>query len=227
FPSWNNPRLDKALIDAERARLPERVFAKEYAGDFIEGAGQVFRYVRDAASGDWQDPVPGKSYVAGLDLAKIADFSVLVIMNQERQVVHVDRFNKLDWELQVTRIKAATERYNRALILLDSTGVGEPIYENLRRAGLRVQPYRFSTASKSALVNNLSLMLEKRQVVLPRYELCPELIDELEAYEYSVTEAGTIRTNAPGGQHDDTVVALCLAAWQLRRDPGSMRVTWI
>ena len=227
FPSWNNPRLDKALIDAERARLPERVFAQEYAGDFVEGAGQVFRYVRDAATGDWQDPVPGKSYVAGLDLAKIADFSVLVIMNQERRVVHVDRFNKLDWELQVTRIKAATERYNRASILLDSTGVGEPIYENLRRAGLRVQPYRFSTASKSALVNNLSLMLEKRQVVLPRYELCPELIDELESYEYSVTEAGTIRTNAPGAQNDDAVVALCLAAWLVRRDPAPFRVTWI
>jgi hypothetical protein len=56
-------------------------------------------------------------------------------------------------------------------------------------------------------------MFEKRQIVLPKPELCPELIDELEAYEYSVTEAGTIKTSAPGGQHDDMVVsrALCLA----------------
>jgi phage FluMu gp28-like protein len=219
--------LDKALIDAERERLPERVFAQEYAGDFVEGAGQVFRYVRDAATGDWQAPVPGKRYVAGLDLAKIADFSVLAIMNQERQVVFVDRFNRLDWELQVTRVRAATDRYNRASILVDSTGAGEPIYESLRKAGLRVQPYGFTAKSKSDLINNLSLMLEKRQIVLPKYELCPELIDELEAYEYSVTEAGTIRTNAPGGQHDDAVVSLCLAAWLLRRDPAPLRAVWV
>lgn len=227
FPSWNNPMLDKALIDAERERLPERVFAQEYAGDFVEGAGQVFRFVREAATGEWQEPVPGKQYFAGLDLAKVADFSVLAIMNRERQVVHVDRFHKLDWELQVTRVKAATERYNRATALVDSTGAGEPIYENLRKAGLRVQPYGFTTKSKSDLINNLSLMLEKRLIVLPKYELCPELIDELEAYEYSVTDAGTIKTGAPGGQHDDAVTSLCLAAWLLRRDPAPFRVYWV
>ena len=227
FPSWNNPLLPRDEIEKERERLPERVFRQEYGGEFVEGAGQVFRYIREAATGDWQEPVPGKSYYAGLDLAKVADFSVLVIMNRERAVVHVDRFNKLDWELQVTRVKAATDRYNRAEVLVDSSGVGEPIYENLRKAGLRVRPYKFTTGSKADLVNNLSLMLEKRQIVLPKYELCPELIDEMEAYEYSLTEAGTIRTNAPGGQHDDAVVSLGLCAWLLRRNPAAFIARWV
>ena len=227
FPSWQNPHLKRELIEAERERLPERVFAQELGGQFVEGAGQVFRYVREAATGEWQEPVPGKRYVAGLDLAKVADFSVLVILNQERQVVFVDRFNKLDWELQVTRVKAAADRYNHATVLVDSTGVGEPIFENLRKAGLHVEPYRFTAGSKSDLINNLSLMLEKRQLVLPRAELCPELIDELEAFEYSLTEQGTVRTGAPGGQHDDAVVSLGLAAWKVRREPVSMRAVWV
>src|SRR5262245_20608992 len=79
-PSWTNPHLDAALIEAERARLPARRFAQEYAGEFVEGAGQVFRYVREAATGEWLDPIPRKAYYAGLDLAKVEDFTVLVIL---------------------------------------------------------------------------------------------------------------------------------------------------
>ena len=58
-------------------------------------------------------------------------------------------------------------------------------------------------------------MLEQRQITLPRPEICPELIDELESFEYSVTDAGTVKTGAPYGVHDDCVVALALAAWWL------------
>src|SRR5262249_37065082 len=68
FPSWKNPHLNTALIEAERERLPERVFAQELGGVFVEGDGSVFRFVREAATGEWKEPVPGKSYLAGLDL---------------------------------------------------------------------------------------------------------------------------------------------------------------
>jgi hypothetical protein len=41
---------------------------------------------------------------------------------------------------------------------------------------------------------------------------------QLEAFEYSVTENGNVRTGAPSGIHDDCVIALALALW--RRRPG-------
>lgn len=228
MPSWTNPYLKRELIESERERLPEAVFQQEYEAAWVEGAGAVFRYVREAASGDWQEPIRGKHYVAGLDLAKVADYSVLVVLTRDkREVVHVDRFNKLDWELQITRVKAALDRYNQAEVLVDSTGVGEPIYESLRKAGLRARPYSFTAKSKSDLVNNLSLLLEKRKLTLPRYELCPTLIDELEAFEYSISEAGTVHTGAPSGQHDDMVVALSLACWLVRSDPVRMIARWV
>ena len=117
--------------------------------------------------------------------------------------------------MQVTRIKALSDRFNRAIILCDSTGAGEPTLENLRAAGCRAEPYPFTQKSKADLVNNLVLMFEQRQLVLPRADLCPELIDELEAFEYSVSENGNVRTSAAGGWHDDCVMALGLAAWQV------------
>jgi hypothetical protein len=113
-------------------------------------------------------------------------------------------------------VKAAHERYNRARVLVDTTGEGEPIYEALRKDGVYADPYPFTLKSKAALVDKLSLHLEGRQIKLPRPDLWPEGIDELEAFEYSITDSGNVRTAAPGGVHDDCVVALALANWHVR-----------
>ncbi|MBK8172775.1 MAG: hypothetical protein IPK60_20895 [Sandaracinaceae bacterium] len=55
MPSWTNPLLDASLIEAERSRLPQRVFAQEYGAQFVEGSGSVFRNVRECATGSWKD----------------------------------------------------------------------------------------------------------------------------------------------------------------------------
>ena len=215
-PSWENPHLDRALIEDERERLPERVFNQEYGGQFLEGAGSVFRYVRDAARGQWDEPDTMAYYYGGLDLAKIEDYTVLVIMSQDGKVVYADRFHRLDWSVQINRIRAASERY-RARVLVDSTGAGEPIFESLRKAGCRVKAYPFTARSKSALIDNLALLLEQRRLILPKPDLWPHGIEELENFEYSISDAGHVRTSAPSGQHDDCVVALALAAWEMRK----------
>lgn len=215
YPSRSNPLLDPEVIEAERARLPEAVFRQEYGAEFLEGAGAVFRNVRECATGEFQEPKAGVTYYAGLDLAKVEDYTVLTILDASRQVVFVDRFHRLDWSLQVQRIQAATQRYHEACTYVDTTGAGEPVYESLCAAGIRCKPYSFSAKSKAALINSLALLLEKKEIVLPRPELWPEGIEELEAFEYSVTDQGNVRTGAPGGMHDDCVIALALAAWPL------------
>ena len=187
----------------------------------------MFRNVRECATGDLRKPVPGESYWAGLDLAKVEDYTVLVVINADREVVHVDRFHRLDWSLQVARIRAAAERYNHARILCDVTGVGDPVYEALCAEGCSVDPYPFTSRSKNALVENLALLLEQRQITIPRPELFPPLVDELEAFEYSVTDSGNVRTSAPAGQHDDAATALSLAAWQVRPNRVEPSITWL
>jgi len=129
--------------------------------------------------------------------------------------VFVDRFTRLDWAIQVGRIEAAAKRFNHATVFVDSTGAGEPIFESLRRAGVRCEAYPFTQKSKSALINSLAMLVEQKLVVLPKADLWPEGIEELEAFEYSVTDQGGVRTGAPSGEHDDCVIALALAAWPL------------
>ena len=215
-PSWTNPLLDADVIERERTRLPERVFKQEFGAEFVEGSGSVFRYVRDAAVGEWQEPRQNGIYYAGLDLAKVEDYTVVVVVNTDFEVVFVDRFHRLDWAIQMNRIRAATDRYRSARILCDTTGAGEPIFESLQRAGCYAQPYAFTMASKAALIDNLSLMFEQKLLRLPKADLWPEGIDELESFEFSISESGNVRSGAPSGCHDDCVIALALAAWQIR-----------
>jgi len=224
-PSWQNPMLPRADIEAERKRIPELTFRREYGGEFIEGGGSVFRNTRECATGEFEPPVADTRYYAGLDLARSEDYTVLVVVNQGAQVVHVDRFHRQDWSIQVNRVKAKADVYNHARILVDSTGVGEPVFESLRTAGCIVEGYRFTAQSKSDLITNLALMLETKQIVLPRPDLWPQGMDELEAYEYTATDAGGVRMEAHYGQHDDCVTALALAAWQVRKAPTVSSIT--
>jgi hypothetical protein len=180
----------------------------------MEGSGSVFFKVRECATAEWQAARQGDTYSAGLDLAKVEDYTVLTIMNQRREVVFMDRFHRLDWTLQIVRIKAALSRYPYCYTLVDSTGVGEPVFEMLKASGLLVKPYPFTAASKTNLVNNLVIAFEQGKITLPKASLAPELVDELESYEYTLTDSGNTRTSAPSGVHDDCVMSLGLALWQ-------------
>ena len=223
-PSWTNPRLDPKLIEDERRTQPEKVFRQEYGAEFLEGEGSVFRNVRDCATGAWQDRVPMRQYYAGLDLARIEDYTVLAILDDNRQLVFADRFRRQDWSIQLQRIKAGLVKYDNPKLYVDSTGAGQPVYELLRKEGVSALGYSFTRQSKDALINNLALLLEQKQIVLPRPDLWTEGIEELEEFEYTITDNGNVTTGAAGSGHDDIVIALALAAWwnrPTRRKQGS------
>ena len=45
------------------------------------------------------------------------------------------------------------------------------------------------------------------------------------SFQYSITDAGKVKSGAPSGVHDDCVIALALAAWDLR--PSKEEDFWI
>ncbi len=151
----------------------------------------------------------GESFHIGVDLAKYMDFTVITVLDRKGDLVYFDRFNKIDWNLQKERIRFISKKYP-GKIVLDSTGVGDPIYDELRKDGLNVEGYRFTSPSKEQLINNLSMVIEQELVHL---DDIPELINELEIFEYQITPSRNLKMSAPEGYHDDCVISLALAAW--------------
>lgn len=217
YPTTANPFITIDEVEAARQMLPERAYQQEYLAEFIEESGGVFRGV--SASID-RGSVSGRAgtgpFTIGVDLARVEDFTVITVVDAECKQVYYERFNQVSWERQINAIDQAASRYPGATIRVDATGVGDPIYEQLRRRGLRVSPFRFTSQSKEALIENLAILIESGRL---RLLDIAEQESELLAYQYDITPGGHVRMNAPQGMHDDTVIALALAVPETRTLP--------
>ncbi len=211
MPTSTNPYIEVDEIEAARKQLPERVFRQEFLAEFLEDAGGVFRGVEAVVDrGRFSnEPQPGHTYTLGVDLARVEDFTVLCVMDERGVQVYHERFNQISWERQCSTIDSVARKY-RALIYLDSTGVGDPIFERLRQSGLQVDPYQFTNASKERLIDFLAMQIEQGKV---RLMDVPDQTNELLAYQYELTPSRNVRMNAPEGMHDDCVISLALATW--------------
>jgi len=137
WTSYDNPWLLREDM-FELDELPENIKRQEVYADFLDDLGGVFIGYRECVAGDLEEPQPNQLYVVGADLAKTHDFTVItVIKKSSRAVIHFERFRELDWEFQIAKIRAAAKRHNDATIWLDSTGLGDPVYDRLKSLGAR------------------------------------------------------------------------------------------
>ena len=209
-PTYENPFIDKNEIERMKKQMPEEIFRQEFLADFMDDNSSVFRMIEECVKGDYEEPEFGKQYVMGVDLAKHEDYSVITVLNHAGHLVYFDRFNKLDYNFQKERIVSAARTYS-AQVLMDVTGVGDPVYDDLKHK-IRVVPYRFTNKSKQELIMNLSIGIDKRSISFPQNA---ELLTELEKFGYQISPFGNIVYGAPPGFHDDCVISLALAYWQL------------
>jgi len=223
FPTSANPFIAAGEIEVQRRERPERIFAQEIMAEFLDDAGGVFRRVREAATAETRDSgSPSEQYVIGVDWAKYQDFTVFVVGElRHKQIVHVDRFNQIDYRVQRQRLMALAERFRPTVILAESNSIGEPNIEDLQAARLPVRGFTTTNETKAQVIEDLTPAFESGSVRIPNDET---LIGELQAYEMERLPSGRIRYNAPAGMHDDTVIATALCWHAMTRLSQRIRV---
>lgn len=208
-PSYQNSFIDRTEIDKLGADMPERSYRQEILAEFLENEGSVFRKVREACS---MPALSTRTTVAiGTDLAKHVDFTVIIGLDDQGDMTIFDRFREISWPLQKARITTAAGFATPTL--LDATGIGDPIFDDLVAAGVLVWPYKLTQPSKQRLIENLSVGIEQGKTRAPKN---PLIIGEMESMEYDQSPTGLMRYSAPEGLHDDIVIAWALAYWQLK-----------
>jgi hypothetical protein len=213
FPSDANPHISKAYLEEERRTKPQHVFSQEYEASFLPPEGSVFRGVKDAIDEGEKGPRTGEApYWLGLDVARAHDWTVICVVDNTGRQVYMDRFQLTTWEVVYERAAEVARRFD-AKILMDSTGVGDPGFESLRKLWHKVEGYRFTSGSKESLIDNLVLKLERGETRMLDIEV---QTNEFLSYTYEVSTSGYRRMNAPNGMHDDCVIAYALAMWPLR-----------
>lgn len=133
----------------------------------------------------------------------------------------MERFNRLDWPIQKERILAFCRKW-RGLLVMDATGVGDPIYDDLSRVWPRIAAGEVHQPGKDPVGSAARGRSGAADVSWPR--AWSVLTDELKRYEYAIGASGSITYSAPSGFHDDCVMALALAVSGRQNDAhvGSM-----
>ena len=201
FSTYDNPHINPREIDDARIQLPEVVFEQEYLANPSENSANPFgnTFIKRCVK-----PISAQPIVCyGIDLAKSVDYTVIIGLDKDGNVAYFDRF-QMDWH----NTKETIKRLPPAPIVVDSTGVGDPILEDLLREGVNIEGLKFTSQSKQQLMEGLASAIQQGRIGFPE----GVIVDELDVFEYQFTANG-VRYSAPSGFHDDTVMALALA-WQ-------------
>lgn len=210
--------LTAEQLEEARMEMPSDLFKQEYYCTFLDNGLGFFKRI-DENTYKWDEYKPKEMafYQIGVDLAKYNDFTVISPFNlNDFHLQKQDSFNQMDYNLQKARIENAYLRYNNGMIMIDSTGVGEPIFDDLNARGMNITPFRFNKASRTDLLKNLQILLEQDRIKIPDDEV---LITELKSMSYSLNDNGTTSIQVPDGKHDDRIMSLALSVWQIPQNP--------
>lgn len=203
------PNIRKAFALA-RTRVPERTFLQEWMAQFVDD-GTIFRNINLLSTLAPQEPTGGRQYVIGVDWGRSNDATVFcVIDTYSREQVYFDRMTDTDFAMQRNRLKALSNKYNKAFVIAESNSIGQPNIEALQEMEVPINGFVTTNATKAQIIQTLELAFEQKTIKLLDNSVQTA---ELMAFESEKLPSGLIRYGAPEGMHDDTVIALCLAWW--------------
>ena len=141
---------------------------------------------------------------------------------------------------RVAALLASPPLRGRNLLAIDNTGVGRPIVDLFRQAGLRPVPITISGGSavtaqdggyvvpKRDLVGAVKVALQSARLKIARgLPLADVLTRELLSFEVRISAAGHDQYAAwRENEHDDLVLAAALALWSGEKMPSRTLVTF-
>lgn len=213
---WRRNKISELGFRLFQQEYPETVqscFLVSGVGYFtdIPHLEQLFTAPMDAK------PDVNHKYVAGLDLGRNMDYTVLSVIDTSVEPnVEVDilRINNMSWFAIRERVVETLKYWNVDTLVIEINNMGglflEELFYELERQGLtsvRVVPYDTQGNRKTQLVNTFHNTLDYRDL-----KMLPEPTAKQEIYKYIAEQSlnGTWRFKASDG-HDDTVMARMLA----------------
>lgn len=200
----DNPWIDPEEIDLARKELPKEIFDQEYRGIPADDGGNPFglKAIQDCC----RELSPLTPVIYGIDLARATDYTVIIGMDAHANVCYVNRF-QAPW---IDTRRKIFEIVGTSTCVVDATGVGDAIVEDLQTMGVNATAFKFSQTSKVMLMQRLITAIQTRFIGIPKDEAW--LVGELEMFGYTYTQNG-VKYEAPPGMHDDGVMALGLALY--------------
>jgi phage FluMu gp28-like protein len=230
--SAENPLIPKAFLQEMQQNMIAEAYRREYLAEFTEAATSYFpqeliRKCIEHAQRISLEPfvsleqqIPKGEYFAGLDLGKLQDHSAIAIIQRDSDTLKLVFHHEFPLGINYTEVIATTARANQQFhlrkLLVDQTGIGEPILEALHEKSIAAEGTTLTQDTKTELLTNLKLIMEQQRLALPYDKrLCEQINDQ----QYDYTGNGKLTFTHPQGTHDDQLWALALAAYAAKTQP--------
>lgn len=209
--------------------LTREDFEQEFACAFCDESYSYFPYElilpctspdNDNAHDFSEIPVPEGRLVAGFDVGRTRDHSELALF-EHRGTTFIcrllRRYDGTPFAEQEAELRRMLETLPIARLSIDKMGIGMNLAENLGRDYPQVVGEAFSNESKERWCTDFKILLQRRDVVLPRER---EVIGQLHSIKRRVLPSGKVsfeaeRTGRSG--HADRFWAIVLACQRERQ----------
>ena len=220
FRSTDSPVVNHEEVARNRAKMtPERA-AQEFDAEFVDALLLAFPDVSNLFMRSFpQREAGGERRALGVDLGKDQDWTVVVLINELGEAEVVGRWRHMAWPETEERILALIERYGVQITCIDKAYVGSYMVDRLKALGKSVLDVATSSRQlKARIVETLRADVQGASVQVLENEFSDQLRYELSRFQgtqHVVHGRVEIRYECPEvrGEHDDCVIALCLANW--------------
>jgi phage FluMu gp28-like protein len=210
--------------------LPREDFQQELEARFVDESYSFYPYDlilpctsdRLQHCDDFTDvPVPEGRIVAGFDVGRTRDRSELAVF-EDRGGRHICRllrsYNQVPFSEQAADLCRLLETLPVARLSVDRSGIGMNLAENLSRDYPQVVPEAFSNESKERWATDFKILLQRRDVELPRDR---GLVGQIHSIKRRVLPSGKVAFDAERTSrgHADRFWAIALAC-QKERGPA-------
>ncbi|MCJ7470918.1 terminase family protein [Candidatus Bathyarchaeota archaeon] len=170
---------------------------------------------------DWEGVQKGSTLFAGVDLGRVQDHSVLVVIEQLKESKYVLRHLKIfdlgiSYASVIGYVKTLQDRWGGfAKIRVDSTNQ-DYVVEDMTNSGIdNCEGVRFSLPRKQEMATLLKQRMANNQFWYPYFTWQKpypgEWVSELNVERFELRKDGSIALNHPSGTHDDCFWACALA----------------
>lgn len=191
--------LTREQVDFARRRLPHNIFRELYYCEPSDDGGNPFGV---QAIEECVGEASAEQTVAyGVDLAQTQDYTAVIGFDRHRRWTFVDHF-QMDWRSTKQRLISII---GKTPAMVDATGVGSPVVQDLQAECPYVEGFVFTPTSKQLLMENVRNFIQDRACTIPD----GVWKDEMMSFEYHETRTG-VKYSAPDRLHDDCVMAIGL-----------------
>jgi len=227
------PLVTTEFLEEMRQNMTREAYLMEYEAEFVEALNSYFpqELIRKCVElaqklgselyTSLETAFSSGDYYAGVDFGKLADYSMLTVLKREADIVKLVYMYQFPLETPYSQVIGhlvrANQKFSFRKMLLDQTGVGEPVTEEICNQGIRnVEGIKFTVQTKEELLSSLKIAMEQNRLAIPYHR---QLCEQINEQQYSYSKSGHLQFSHPENSHDDMLWALALAVYAAREPP--------